>query len=215
MRGPARTQQVTDAHTLLAAEQSKVLDLKGQRHLRGAVGAPLLVGLFERRQHVCLAQQSAPDVASSHRTLRSELVAERAAAHLLKLDFRVGTGVQSTLNAALRRDAKLRAVLTLLAERHHETLSAVEQCLQNLYHGLSAPFHSTGGDVVIREAGFAVGAERCAVCGLLEAYDVPYTYYGPSGEDVPQSPYALTAEERANAAAAAVALTTEPGTAAP
>jgi hypothetical protein len=53
------------------------------------------------------------------------------------------------------------------------------------------------------------------VCGLLEAYDVPYTYYGPSGEDVPQSPYALTAEERANAAAAAVALTTEPGTTAP
>ena len=40
LRGAAaRAQQVTDAHTLLAAEQSKVLSLKGDRHLRGAVGA--------------------------------------------------------------------------------------------------------------------------------------------------------------------------------
>jgi hypothetical protein len=205
LRGPARTQQVTDTHTLLAAEQCKVLDLKGERHLRGAVGAPFLVGLFETRQHVCLAQQSAPDVASSHRTLRAELVSERAAEQLLILGVRVGTGVQGRLNAALSRDAKLRSVLTLLAERHNETLSAVEHCLQNVYHGLSAAFHSTGGDVVIREAGFAVGAERCAVCSLLEAYDVPYTYYGPSGEELLQSPYALSPEERATAVAAAVA----------
>jgi hypothetical protein len=41
---------VTDAHTLLAAEQSKVLGLKGERNLRGAVGAPFLVGLFERQR---------------------------------------------------------------------------------------------------------------------------------------------------------------------
>jgi hypothetical protein len=78
-----------------------------------------------------------------------------------------------------------------------ERLSAVEECLQNVCHGLSAPFHSTGGDVVVTEASFAVGAERCAVCGLLEAYDVPYTYY-QAGEELP---YALTAEERATAAA--------------
>jgi hypothetical protein len=37
---------VTDAHMQLAAERSKVLGLKGERHLRGAIGAPLLVGLF-------------------------------------------------------------------------------------------------------------------------------------------------------------------------
>jgi hypothetical protein len=161
---------------------------------------------------VCLAQQSAPDFGFSHRASRAELVAERAAAQLLTRGVRVGTGVQSTL----QRDAKLRTVLTLLAQRHHERLSAVEQCLQNVYHGLSAPFHSTGGDVVIREAGFAVGAERCAVCGLLEAYDVPYTYYGASGEELPQSPYALTAEERATAAAGFDAPTVEePATAVP
>jgi len=166
--------------------------------------------------HVCLSQQSAPDFGLSHRASRAELVAERAAAQLLTRGVRVGTGVQSTLNAALQRDAKLRTVLTLLAQRHHERLSAVEQCLQNVYHGLSAPFHSTGGDVVVREAGFAVGAERCAVCGLLEAYDVPYTYYGASGEELPHSPYALTAEERATAAAGFDAPTVEePATAAP
>ena len=173
-------------------------------------------GFLRDNGHVRLAQHSAPDLGVSHRASRAELVAERAAAQLLTRGVRVGTGVQSTLNAALQRDAKLRAVLTLLAQRHNERLGAVEQCLQNVYHGLSAPFHSTGSDVVVSEAGFAVGAERCAVCGLLEAYDVPYTYYRSSGEELPQSPYALTAEERATAAAGFDAPTVEePATAAP
>ncbi len=114
----------------------------------------------------------------------------------------VARGVQPTLNTALQRDAKLRAVLTLLAERHHEHLSAVQLCAQNVYHRLSAPFHSTNGEVVVRQADFPVGAERCAMCALLEAYDMPYTYHDASGEALPASPYALSAEERAAAAAA-------------
>ena len=186
------------------------MSLKGERHLRGAVGAQV-VGCW-LTSHSVPCQQSPPDFGFS----RAELVAERAAAQLLTRGARVDTGVQSTMNAALQRDAKLRTVLALLAKRHHERLSAVEQCLQNMCHGLSAPFHSTGGDVVVREAGFAVGAERCAVCGLLEAYDVPYTYYGASGEEKPQSSYALTAEERATAAAGFdVSTVEEPATAAP
>ena len=131
---------------------------------------------------------------------QAELVADRAVVNLRARGVHCGPGVQNALNMALQHDAKLRAVLKLLAQRNKERLSAVEKCLQNLYHSLSAPFHSTGGDVMVSEAGFAVGAERCAVCGLLEVYDVQYTYYGASGE-LPQSPYALTAEERATAAA--------------
>ena len=135
-----------------------------------------------------------------HLASRAELVAERAAAHLRACGVRFGTGVQNALNTALQYDAKLHSVLRLLAERHQEQVGAVEKCLQNVYHGLSAPFHSTGDEVVVNEASFSVGAERCAVCVLLEVYDVTYTYYR-SGEELPQSPYALTAEERATAAA--------------
>ena len=144
---------------------------------------------------------------------RAELVSERATSRLNARGVRFGPGVQNALSTALQHDAKLRAVLRLLAERHQERLSAVEKCLQNVYHGLSAPFHSTGGDVVVSEASFPIGAERCAVCGLLEVYDVPYTYYRASGEELPLSPYALTAEERATAAAEFDAPTVELATA--
>ena len=113
-----------------------------------------------------------------------------------------GRGTQSALEAALQHDPLLRAVMHLLAERHHERLSAVEQCLRTVYAGLSAPFHATGNAVVVREADFPVGTERCTVCALLEAYAMPYKYYDASGGELPASPYALSTEERATVAAA-------------
>lgn len=145
---------------------------------------------------------SHPAAPRARRASRAELVAERAAQQLRNRGLRVGGGVQNTLDAALQRDAKLTAVLTMLAARHREGMGAVQHCLRNVYHRLSAPFHSTDGHVFVRQQDFPVGAERCAVCGLLEAYDVGYVYYGPSGDELPQSPYALTPEERASVAAA-------------
>jgi hypothetical protein len=133
----------------------------------------------------------------------AELIADRAAKRLRQRGVRVdGRGTQGMLDAALQYDPKLRAVLCLLAERHHERLSAVEQCLRTMCTGLSAPFHATGNAVVVRQVDFSVGTERCAVCGLLETYDTPYTYYDASGAELPASPYALSAEERAMVAAA-------------
>ena len=51
---------MTDAHALLAAEQSKVLGLKGQRHLRGAVGATFPFGCdaCEETTGACLAERA-------------------------------------------------------------------------------------------------------------------------------------------------------------
>ena len=108
------------------------------------------------------------------------------------------------LDAALQHDPTLRAVLRLLAERHHERLSTVEQCLRTVYAGLSAPFHATvsRNAVVVRQVDFPVGTERCAVCALLEAYAMPYKYYDASGGELPASPYALSTEERMTVAAA-------------
>ena len=135
---------------------------------------------------------------------RAELIAERAEAELGKLNKKVeGRGVQAMLTAALKHNAKLAKVVHLLSVRLNESVSAVEQCLKGLYHPLSASFHATGNVVVVREEEFPVATTRCALCALLETYDMHYIYYNAAG-DVVDSPYALSTEERAEAACSAV-----------
>jgi len=109
--------------------------------------------------------------------------------------------VQAVLNAALQHNPVLGKVIRLLSVRRNEGVEAVKQCLKGLYHELSAGFHTTSNAVVVRELDFAVATTRCALCALLETYDIPYTYYD-SAEEVVDSPYVLSTEERAAAAVA-------------
>jgi hypothetical protein len=133
---------------------------------------------------------------------RAELIAERAEKELRACSAPIaGRGVQAVLNAALQHNPVLGNVIRLLSVRRNEGVEAVKLCLKGLYHELSAGFHTTSNAVIVRELDFAVATTRCALCALLETYDIPYMYYN-SAEEVVDSPYVLSAEERAAAAVA-------------
>ena len=108
-------------------------------------------------------------------------------------------GVQNALNAAAATKGQhLHGALHALAVRHSQRARDVRSCLAGLYHTLSKGMHhGSGDDVLVRETDFAAPAERLAVCAVLEAYDVPYTYVLASGERAPVSPYKLQPAERA------------------
>lgn len=105
-------------------------------------------------------------------------------------------GVQNLLDAALEHDAYLQAVLSRLATRHMLREHDVRQSYACLYHALSKGFHGIGDAVVVRAADFPASTERLALCVLLEAYDIPYTYMTGSETETSPSPYALSEEER-------------------
>lgn len=134
----------------------------------------------------------------------AELIADDAAEQLRQRGVRFDSGgVQAKLNAALKHEPKLRAVVRLLAERHHERPGAVEEALRTLYGSLSVPFHATGNEVLVRQLDFSAGTLRCGVCALLEWRHLPYRYYDKSDTELLESPYKLSAEDRAKVAAMA------------
>jgi hypothetical protein len=109
--------------------------------------------------------------------------------------------VQALLDAALKHDPVLQAVVKLLSTRLAQREWDVRQCFGTLYHRLSKELHGAENDLVVREVDFPACPERCAVCALLEAYAMPYTYLNAAGSPVSPSPYALSAAERLAAAA--------------
>lgn len=101
-------------------------------------------------------------------------------------------GVQKLISAAAQHDPGLRSVVSLLAVRHGLRELDALQCLDNLHHSLSKDFHGTGDEVVVREVDWRADAERLALCALLEAYAVAYSYFDATGEQLQPSPYALS-----------------------
>jgi hypothetical protein len=184
-------------HFELAKEKDLNLAMTGKRNLRGAVGAfcaPRATGqLIGVRTARCMAR--------SERGVRVALAPAESISETILGDLRaesvaVKGGVQAALDAGLDNVPKLSAVVALLVQRHRQRWSDVHASYARLYHALSKEFHGVGDAIMVREADFPAPTEMLALCALLEAYDVPYSYMRKGNEARSVSPYGLSAAER-------------------